>query len=106
MDIQNKDGMTYLTTVDNNSIDLILTDPPYITSTETGMGNLHKQIKENEEKGIKSVKTEEQWESVKEKYIGKKNYVIQKKSLSRWIKHTILNFHMRKKHTVYLVAAL
>ena len=72
MDIQNKDGFDYLTTIDNNSIDLILTDPPYITSSETGMGNLHKQIKENKENGITHVKTEEEWESVKEKYIGKK----------------------------------
>lgn len=68
MDIQNKDGLEYLSTIDNNSIDLVLTDPPYITSTETGMGNLYKQIKENKEKGIEYVKTEEEWESVKDKY--------------------------------------
>ena len=37
------------------------------------MGNLHKQIKENKEKGIKYVKTEEEWNSVKDKYIGKKD---------------------------------
>ena len=73
MDIQNKDGLEYLSTIDNNSIDLVLTDPPYITSSETGMGNLHKQIKENKEKGIEYVKTEEQWNLVKDKYIGKKN---------------------------------
>jgi DNA modification methylase len=73
MDIQNKDGLDYLSTINNNSIDLVLTDPPYITSTETGMGNLHKQIKENKEKGIENVKTEEEWESVKDKYIDKKN---------------------------------
>jgi site-specific DNA-methyltransferase (adenine-specific) len=73
MDIQNKDGLDYLSTIKDNSIDLVLTDPPYITSTETGMGNLYKQIKENKEKGIKYVKTEEEWESVKYKYIGKKN---------------------------------
>ena len=73
MDIQNKDGLDYLSTIDNNSIDLVLTDPPYITSTETGMGNLHKQIKENKEKGIEYVKTEEEWNSVKDKYVGKKD---------------------------------
>ena len=47
MDIQNKDGLVYLSTIDNNSIDLVLTDPPYITSKKTGMSNLYKQIKEN-----------------------------------------------------------
>ena len=46
MDIQNIDGIQYLSTLEKNSIDLILTDPPYITSSETGMGNLHKQIQE------------------------------------------------------------
>jgi site-specific DNA-methyltransferase (adenine-specific) len=49
-----------------------LTDPPYITSSETGMGNLHKQIKENKANGVEFVKTEEDWNKVKDKYVGKK----------------------------------
>ena len=73
MDIKNMDGFNYLKFINDKSVDLILTDPPYITSTETGMGNLHKKIKVNEENGIEFVKTEEQWNSVKEKYIGKKD---------------------------------
>ena len=71
MDIQNNDGLEYLKTIDNNSIDLILTDPPYITSRETGMGNLHKQVEENEKNGIDFVKTEEEWDKVKDKYINR-----------------------------------
>ena len=73
IDIQNTDGIQYLTEVNDNSVDLVLTDPPYITSTETGMGNLYKQIQENKKKGIEFVKTEEDWESVKNKYVGKKD---------------------------------
>lgn len=69
--IENKDGLQYLSQIPKESIDLILTDPPYITSTETGMGNLHKQIKENQEKGIEFVKSEEEWEQVKNKYTNK-----------------------------------
>ena len=57
IDIQNTDGIQYLTKVNDNSVDLVLTDPPYITSTETGMGNLYKQIQENKKKGIEFVKT-------------------------------------------------
>ena len=68
MDIKNEEGLNYLKSINNNSIDLILTDPPYITSSETGMDNLHKQIKECNEKGIEFVKTEEDWEKVKDKY--------------------------------------
>ena len=71
MDIQNKDGLEYLSTIPNNSINLILTDPPYITSTKTGMGELHKQIQKNKEEGIQFVKTEVQWNKVKDKYIKK-----------------------------------
>ena len=73
MDIQNKEGLEYLSSRPNNSIDLVLTDPPYITSTETGMGNLHKQIQENKKNGIEYIHTEEEWDNVKEKYIDKKD---------------------------------
>jgi site-specific DNA-methyltransferase (adenine-specific) len=72
MDIQNIDGLKFLEKVPDSSIDLILTDPPYITSTETGMGNLHKQIQENEKNGKEFVKSEEDWDKVKDKFIGKK----------------------------------
>ena len=34
MDIQNMNGIEYLVTVEDNSIDFIIIDPPYITSKE------------------------------------------------------------------------
>lgn len=34
--ISNEDGMKFLNTIENNSIDLILTDPPYIIFKESG----------------------------------------------------------------------
>ena len=40
INIENKDGLEYLDSIENNSIDLILTDPPYIISRESGM-NTH-----------------------------------------------------------------
>tara|TARA_Y100000389_G_scaffold198364_1_gene234742 strand:+ start:423 stop:1307 length:885 start_codon:yes stop_codon:yes gene_type:complete len=66
IEIKNQDGLSYLKTVTDNSIDLILTDPPYITSTESGMNTLYKMIKENPEK---CTKTEEEWNTVRTKYI-------------------------------------
>jgi len=72
IDVINTDGIEYLKTISDNCIDLVLTDPPYITSSETGMGNLHKQIKENKANGVEFVKTEEDWNKVKDKYVGKK----------------------------------
>ena len=71
IEIKNEEGLEYLSTIKNNSIDLILTDPPYITSTESGMNTLYKKVKENEEKGIEFIKTEEEWECVKSRYIEK-----------------------------------
>ena len=49
-------------------VDFILTDPPYITSKETGMDNFKKMIDENKEAGIEFVKSEEEWESVKDNF--------------------------------------
>lgn len=68
MELLNQEGLQYIKTIDNNSIDLILTDPPYITSSKTGMDNLYKQIKECQSKGIEFVKTEKDWEDTKYKY--------------------------------------
>lgn len=71
IEIKNEDGFKYLSTIKNNSIDLILTDPPYITSSETGMNRLYEKIAENKQKGVNFVKTEKDWEDVKDKYADK-----------------------------------
>ena len=84
--IENKEGMEFLKTVKNNSVDLILTDPPYITSTKTGMGELYKTIKNNEKLGIKNIKTEEDWEKVKHKYMDKEK-MSEEKMKENYIKY-------------------
>ncbi len=65
-EIKNMEGLMYLTTVPNNSIDLILTDPPYIISRETGMNSLYNSVKYNENNNIEYAKTEEEWTLYKE----------------------------------------
>jgi len=65
IDIQNVDGLTYLKTIDDNTIDLILTDPPYIISRESGMNEHYNNVKFNEENNINQVKTEEEWNEYK-----------------------------------------
>jgi DNA modification methylase len=57
--------LQYLATIPNNSIDLILTDPPYIISKETGMNTHYNNVKQNEENNVEFVKTEEEWETYK-----------------------------------------
>jgi site-specific DNA-methyltransferase (adenine-specific) len=67
IDIQNEDGLKYLLTISNNSIDLILTDPPYIISKDSGMNEHYNNVKYNEDNDIESVKTELEWEEYKTK---------------------------------------
>ena len=87
IDVVNIDGIEYLKSISNNSIDLVLTDPPYITSSETGMGNLHKQIQENKANGIEFVKTQDEWNKVKHKYIGKKKDMTEDTMKNNYMKY-------------------
>jgi len=65
IEVKNITGIEYLKTITNNSIDLILTDPPYIISKDSGMNSHYNNVKFNEENNITSVKTEEEWEEYK-----------------------------------------
>jgi DNA modification methylase len=65
IEVKNIDGITYLETIENNSIDLILTDPPYLISHDSGMNNHYNKVKLNEKKNIEFMKTEEEWENYK-----------------------------------------
>lgn len=64
--IENMCGLEYLKTLDPNSIDLILTDPPYIISKTSGLDKHYNNVKYNEENNINEVKTEEQWTNYKQ----------------------------------------
>jgi site-specific DNA-methyltransferase (adenine-specific) len=86
-DIVNADGIEYLKSIEDNSIDLVLTDPPYITSSVTGMGNLHKQIKDNQAKGVEFVKTEDDWNKLKDKYVGKKKDMTEDAMKTNYLKY-------------------
>lgn len=80
MEIKNEEGLKYLQTIENNSIDLILTDPPYIISKETGMNKLYVDIKNNSE-GIQK-KTLEEWNEYKQK-----NNIINDDYMNNYIKY-------------------
>lgn len=82
IDIQNLDGLSYLSTIENNSVDLILTDPPYIISKESGMNEHYNNVKYNEENDITEVKTEEQWQTYK-----KDNDILTEKDKNNYIKY-------------------
>ena len=61
IDIFNQEGLEFLKTIESDSIDLILTDPPYITSKETGMDKWAAHVKRQDLPGAPPAKTEEDW---------------------------------------------
>ena len=71
IDIKNCRGLEYLNTIPDNTIDLILTDPPYIISRNTGMNKHYNDVKFNSNK---LERTDEQWIKFWEKYV-KKNRI-------------------------------
>ena len=67
INIKNTDGLEYLQDIKTSTIDLVLTDPPYIISKETGMNTHYNKVNRNELNNITSIKTEEEWLEYKEK---------------------------------------
>jgi site-specific DNA-methyltransferase (adenine-specific) len=63
--VENMCGLEYLKTLDPNSIDLILTDPPYIISKSSGLDKHYNNVKFNEANDINEVKSEEEWTNYK-----------------------------------------
>ena len=60
VNIYNKDGIELLKTLKNNTVDLILTDPPYLISKKSGMNDFLNILENNS-------KTLEEWEQFKHK---------------------------------------
>ena len=65
IDCKNVDALEYLSTIPNNTVDLVLTDPPYIISRESGMNTHYKNVEYNKKYNIEFIKTEEEWEKYK-----------------------------------------
>ena len=65
--VENKEGLELLKDLPDNSVDLVLTDPPYITSQDSGMDRWVKFVEEQNKPGASPVKTEENWNSLYER---------------------------------------
>lgn len=63
-EIKNMEGSQYLDSIETKTINLVLTDPPYITSKKTGMDE-HSKVVKNYEKTQKNIKSESEWISFK-----------------------------------------
>ena len=84
IDVKNMCGIEYLKTINNDSIDLILTDPPYIISKDSGMNEHYNNVKFNEENDITQVKTEEEWIKYKN---NPKNNIVNDDKKENYIKY-------------------
>jgi len=81
--IENNEGIWFLNNkVDDNTIDLILTDPPYITSRKTGMDTHSKKVKTAEENNT-YIKTEADWE----KWKANKENIYSEKQKENYLKY-------------------
>ena len=65
IDLRNEEGLRFLETIPDNSVDLILTDPPYITSRDSGMDKWVKHVAKQDSKNSENVMSEEQWQNYK-----------------------------------------
>ena len=65
INFQNCEGISFLESIPSNSVDLILTDPPYITSRDSGMDKWVDHVKEQDTEGSKNLKTEADWKKLK-----------------------------------------
>ena len=65
IEVKCQDGISFMKEIENNSVDLILTDPPYIISKTSGMNEFYNNVKSNEDNNVTSVKTDEEWEEYK-----------------------------------------
>jgi DNA modification methylase len=59
--IKNQEGLEFLKSLESNSVDLVLTDPPYIISHETGMDKWMDKVIKIDAAGTDE-RTEVQWE--------------------------------------------
>jgi len=61
--LKHQKGLQFLSDISDNSVDLILTDPPYITSRDSGRDMWKEYANKQREVGAKSARTLEQWEA-------------------------------------------
>ena len=63
--IANMEGLEYLKTIKKNSVDLVFTDPPYITSRNSGMEKWVAWTKRRQQFGMPYYRSESAWQALK-----------------------------------------
>ena len=60
-----QEGLRFLSDIPSDSVDLILTDPPYITSRDSGMDKWVGHVAKQDKEGSENIKTEDDWRRLK-----------------------------------------
>jgi len=63
--IVHKEGLEFLADIEDKTVDLVLTDPPYITSRDSGMDRWVAHVAEQNKPGATDIKTEAEWAKLK-----------------------------------------
>ena len=61
IELEHQEGLQFLSAIPDKSVDLILTDPPYITSRESGMDKWVEHIEKQDASGSVNVMKEQDW---------------------------------------------
>ena len=91
INVENAEGMDFLQNVADKSVDLILTDPPYIISKESGMEKHYNMVSKSISDGVEIVKTEEEWLEYK-KTLKKPSDELEKDYGKGWSKENYLKY--------------
>ena len=65
INLTHQDGLQFLSEIPDNSVDLILTDPPYITSRDSGMDKWVKHVAEQDKADARPLRSLTQWRGLK-----------------------------------------
>jgi site-specific DNA-methyltransferase (adenine-specific) len=65
--LKHQEGLQFLSDIPDGSVDLILTDPPYITSRDSGMDKWVQHVAKQDTSGSVNVMTEQDWNQYKTK---------------------------------------
>jgi DNA modification methylase len=67
IDLKNQEAIDFLSVVEKGSVDLVLIDPPYVISRESGMDKWTDHITKQNLLNSENIKTEEQWDKFSNK---------------------------------------
>ena len=88
MIIKNQEGLQFLSGLPDESVDLVLTDPPYITSRDSGMDKWVDHVAERDAEGG-NVCSEDQWQELKTNIEWKRFFAEGNVHIKYWAKNLV-----------------